>query len=63
MRSEGFRDVMLVVFTVTVIAVFVYALVVEPILDYRRESQARLEAEQAKEPESGDPPAPPPSAF
>jgi hypothetical protein len=50
-HSERFRDVMLVLFTICVIGVFLYALVVEPILDHRRETRLR-------EPETTPPPPP-----
>ena len=63
MRSEGFKDVMLVIFTITVIAVFLYALVVEPILEHRQASRWARENENedaaAPAPDAPSPPEPP----
>lgn len=62
MRSEGFKDVMLVLFTITVIAVFLYALIVEPILEHRqasREAEASDAATPTPPPNAEDPPDPP----
>jgi peptidoglycan/LPS O-acetylase OafA/YrhL len=40
-RSDTMKDVMLVLFTIVVIGLFFYALVVEPILDRRNERRWR----------------------